>query len=151
VGREGVKFSALTVCGMLPCFSPECSDNAKQEHSPLGKVGAAVLGNAEAGKFQLLLYYNKKQQVCSVNIGSKFSFFVLLPPLLGQGHKRTAFANLRSPAFTSCVGGGVLLGGCFWLCETMHPLPSSNDVACGTRSKKTCTATSLTPTPATGP
>lgn len=52
------------------------SDNAKQEHSPLGKVGAAVLGNVEAHKFQLYLYYNKKQQVCSINISPKFNFIV---------------------------------------------------------------------------
>jgi hypothetical protein len=42
----------------------------------LGKVGAAVLGNVEAHKFQLYLYYNKKQQVCSINISPKFNFIV---------------------------------------------------------------------------
>lgn len=52
------------------------SDNAKQEHTPLGKVGAAVLGNLETNKFQLYLYYNKKQQVCNINITSKFNFVV---------------------------------------------------------------------------
>nr|CAD7197800.1 unnamed protein product [Timema douglasi] len=45
-------------------------------YTPQGGLGAAVLGNAEAGIFELLLYKGKKQHITFAKITSKFQFTV---------------------------------------------------------------------------
>ncbi|CAG2056670.1 unnamed protein product [Timema podura] len=45
-------------------------------YAPQGGLGAAVLGNVEAGIFELLLYKGKKQHITFAKITSKFQFTV---------------------------------------------------------------------------
>nr|CAD7411399.1 unnamed protein product [Timema poppensis] len=55
-------------------FTPVAREGST--YTPQGGLGAAVLGNAEAGIFELLLYKGKKQHITFAKITSKFQFTV---------------------------------------------------------------------------
>jgi len=48
---------------------------------PKGKVGAAVLGNRDTRKYQLLVYVNNTTHLTKANIDPKFAFTVRGSPL----------------------------------------------------------------------
>nr|CAD7263961.1 unnamed protein product [Timema shepardi] len=65
--------------GLEPLFHAGPVDRRMQEgstYTPQGGLGAAVLGNVEAGIFELLLYKGKKQHITFAKITSKFQFTV---------------------------------------------------------------------------
>nr|CAD7428107.1 unnamed protein product [Timema monikensis] len=55
-------------------FTPVAREGST--YAPQGGLGAAVLGNVEAGIFELLLYKGKKQHITFAKITSKFQFTV---------------------------------------------------------------------------
>ena len=57
------------------------SDAGSQQHVPKGKVGAAILGNRDTRKYQLLVYVNNTTHLTKANVDSKFAFTVWMTVL----------------------------------------------------------------------